>query len=92
MLKLTTDKHEASRGRAVSLRQLSFLLLYVAAVQLLIEDCGLHSHNFADYTHSDLRVLLTNAVLVHRTTELYFWVYRCCFQLDAITQAPAHHY
>jgi len=43
------------------------------------------------WRHSDLRVLLTNAVLVHETTEPYFWVYSCCFQLDAITQAPAQH-
>jgi len=39
--------------------------------------------------HSDLRVLLTNAVLVRGTTEPYFWVYRCCFQLDAITHNAA---
>ena len=42
--------------------------------------------------HSDLWVLLTNAVLVHGTTEPYFWVYWCRFRLDAITQAPAQHY
>jgi len=41
--------------------------------------------------HSYLWVLLTNAVLVHGTTEPYFWVYWCRFRLDAITQAPAQH-
>ena len=43
------------------------------------------------WRHSDLRVPLTNAILVHGTIEPYFWVHQCCFQLDAITQAPAQH-
>jgi len=60
-------------------------LLYIADLQLLIEDRAWSVSASFCRRHSDLSVLLTNAVLVHGTTEPYFWVYWCRFRLDAIT-------
>jgi len=62
-------------------------LLYVAALQLLIEDCGLHPHHFADYTQIYGFCSPTPSSCMEPQSRIDV----ASFQLEAITQAPAQH-